>query len=135
MWIKLTVKLISWLELSLEVDIGVNDSFGCFYVVIASGKGLDDGLDEVGLGFGYLLHGPDDDFVPSDTEIILVMDLFVLIGVLILFVLEVPMLGTDSHGNSLIIDTVLDNCPEELVSRSIYFYYSRSNGSQYIPQA
>ena len=115
--------------------ISINNPLWGLDLIIASGKWFDNVLDIISLGIGQFLSGPDDNLIPGDAVVVVIMDLLVLVRVDILFVLEVPMLGADSHSDGLFVDAVLDDCAEELVARTVYLDYARTDGGENVPQA
>jgi hypothetical protein len=117
------------LEISIELSFGVLD------VIVTSCEGPDYIFDEVGFGFGNFFHLSNDDFIASDAVIILVVNLFVFVGVHVLFVLEVPVLGADSNGDCFVVNSMPDNSAEEFLARAVDFDDAGTNGGQYIPQA
>jgi len=99
-----------------HLDVGVDNPFRSLKLVVASGKGPDNILDKVRFGIGQLLSQPDNNFIPSHTVIMFIMNLFIFMRVQIPFVLEVPVLGADSYCDSFVVDAVLDDCAEEFVT-------------------
>ena len=115
--------------------IGIDLPFRGFEVIVASSKGPDNIFDKISFGFGDFFHLSDDDFVAGDTIIIFIVNLFVFVGIHVLFVLEVPMLGADSNSDCLVVDAVSDYSAEEFLAGAVDFDDAGTNGGQYIPQA